>query len=143
MPDLKRHFIDRLDDARKLVKKLAACEPRELAQHFLKEFKDGGAIYRIFWLHCWRPSLPIYDQHVHRAMTFIKTYDNGKTGELAKFNHDKKVQLYLDRYIAFFDEFRGMDGREVDKALWQFGKSMSDDSLPRLRESAKYRIMSS
>jgi hypothetical protein len=74
-------------------------------------------------------------------MTFIK--DNGKTEELAKLSHDKKVQRYLDRYIAFFDEFRGMDGREVDKALWQFGKWMLDDSLPRLRETEKYRIMSS
>ena len=38
---------------------------------FLKTF-GGGAIWRIFWLHCWQPSrYPIYDQHVHRAMTFI------------------------------------------------------------------------
>lgn len=40
---------------------------------FLKKFKDGGAIWRIFLLHCWCPSrCPIYDQHVHRAMAFIR-----------------------------------------------------------------------
>jgi len=35
----------------------------------LTRFSEGGVIWRIFWLHCWRPArFPIYDQHVHRAM---------------------------------------------------------------------------
>src|SRR5687768_15460694 len=41
---------------------------------FLRRFSAGGAIWRIFWLHCWRPErFPIYDQHVHRAMVHIET----------------------------------------------------------------------
>lgn len=37
------------------------------AKDFLNAFATGGAIWRIFWLHCWRPKrFPIYDQHVRR-----------------------------------------------------------------------------
>jgi hypothetical protein len=127
-PHLEQNFIGRLEDARKLAQAVARCEPREIAKRFLVEFKDGGAIYRIFWLHCWVPRLPIYDQHVHRAMTFIM--DNGQTEKLADFDADPQIQRYLGRYLAFFDEFRDMKHRDVDKALWQFGKSLSDGSLP-------------
>ena len=123
LPLLKRCFIDRRAEAEKLLRELVACEHREIARRFLNHFKDGGAIWRIFWLHCWNTRFPIYDQHVHRAMTFIK--DNGQTEELGKFNNAKKVQLYLDHFLPFFDEFQGMDGRTVDMALWQFGKTLS------------------
>jgi hypothetical protein len=131
LPLLKECFINRRAEAEKLVMQLASYKPREVARRFLGQFKDGGAIYRIFWLHCWDTRFPIYDQHVHRAMTFIK--NNGQTEELGKYSHEEKVQLYLDRYLSFFDEFRGLDGRKVDQALWRFGKSLQDSSLPPLR----------
>ena len=133
LPLLKRCFIDRRAEADKLLKKLATRQPREVARRFLDHFKDGGAIWRIFWLHCWDTRLPIYDQHVHRAMTFIE--DGGQMEELGRYNHARKVELYLDRYLPFFDEFQRMDGRKVDKALWQFGKSLKDASLPPRRLS--------
>lgn len=131
LPLLKRCFIDRLGEAGPLLKGLGGQAHREIACRFLNHFKDGGAIWRIFWLHCWDDNFPIYDQHVHRAMTFIK--DNGKKEELGKFNHSKKVQLYLDRYLSFFDEFPQMEDRKVNKAQWRFGKSLLDRSLPRVR----------
>jgi hypothetical protein len=44
------------------------------ANNFLAHFTNGGAIWRIFWLHCWQPNrFPIYDQHVHCAMTAYST----------------------------------------------------------------------
>ncbi len=131
LPLLKRCFIDRRAEAEKLLKELAGRERREIACRFLDRFKDGGAIWRIFWLHCWDTRFPIYDQHVHRAMTFIK--DNRKMEELGKFTHAKKVQLYLDRFLPFFVEFQGLNGRTVDMALWRFGKSLLDRSLPPVR----------
>lgn len=131
LPLVRRCFIDRRAEAAKLVKKFVGCEPREFARRFLDQFKDGGAIWRIFWLHCWNPRLPIYDQHVHRAMTFV--IDNGAMEELPKLKATQQVQLYLDRFLPFFDEFHEMDGREVDKALWRFGKSLKDRSLPALK----------
>jgi hypothetical protein len=128
---VKRSFIDRSAEAEELVRKLAASESREIARRFLDDFKVGGAIWRIFWLHCWDTRFPIYDQHVHRAMMFIK--NKGQLEELGKFKNEKKIQLYIECYLPFFKEFEGMDGREIDKALWQFGKSLKDQSLPRLR----------
>jgi hypothetical protein len=131
LPLVEKCFINRSAEAEALVQQLAPCPPREAARSFLDQFKDGGAIYRIFWLHCWDARFPIYDQHVHRAMTFIR--DAGRNEELGKFSHEKKVQLYLDRYLSFFDEFCGLDRRRVDQALWRFGKSLQDGSLPPLR----------
>jgi hypothetical protein len=139
LPRLNKCFINRSLDAEHLLTELAACERRELARRFLDHFNEGGAIYRIFWLHCWDPRFPIYDQHAHRAMTYIM--DHGKMEEIKK-KDEEKVRLYLDRYLPFFDEFPEMDDRRVDKALWRFGKSLEDLSLPsplhvRLRRQAK------
>jgi hypothetical protein len=125
-PLLKECFIDRRAEAERVVKQLASCEPREIA----RRFKDGGAIYRIFWLHCWDTRFPTYDQHVHRAMTFIT--GNGQTEELGRYSHKKKVQLYLDRYLSF-----SMSSAGWIAARWirhsGFGKSLPDRSLPPLR----------
>jgi len=61
---IKQNYLDRLDEIKSLQTDFS---PRE----FLNKFSEGGAIWRIFWLHCCRPAFPIYDQHVHRAMIFI------------------------------------------------------------------------
>ena len=56
---------------------------------FLRDFlsRPGGAIWRIFWLHCHYPNkFPIYDQHVHRAMACIIGM---KSLEIPKKNQDK------------------------------------------------------
>jgi len=48
--------------------------PEHPSDEFTKEqlMKSGGAIWRIFWLHCHYPvRFPIYDQHVHRAIAKI------------------------------------------------------------------------
>lgn len=123
---VQRNFIQRLGE----INDLADEHDRE---RLLSRFPNGGVIFRIFWLHCVRPNLfPIYDQHVHRAMTFMQ---NGAT----KFIEDRKyeeipttvsakVDAYLKRYVPFHDSFaasESVDGgrdRTVDKALWAFGE---------------------
>jgi hypothetical protein len=60
---VRRNYIDRLPELRRL-------NPTTPPDLFLQVFSQGGAISRIYWLHLWRPDrYPIYDQHVHRAMT--------------------------------------------------------------------------
>src|SRR5437868_3388832 len=49
LPLLNRCFIERRVEAKKLIRGLAAHEPREIARRFLDHFNDGGAIWRIFW----------------------------------------------------------------------------------------------
>ena len=88
------------------------------AEEFLKNF-GGGAIWRVFLLHCWQPQrFPIYDQHVHRAMEFIET----RTAR--EISNSTRVVLrdYTDRYLPFWRRFSATPDREVDKALWVFGK---------------------
>lgn len=97
------------------------------ANDFLAYFKNGGAIWRIFWLHCWQPTrFPIYDQHVHRAMTFIS---NGAPEEIPQYD-PRKIEAYLDRYLPFHAQFAAIDGRAVDKALWAFGKFIKEVNFP-------------
>jgi hypothetical protein len=127
---LKRCFISRRKDAQRLVRDLPRTGLREFAERFLVDhFKGGGAIWRIFWLHCWDNRFPIYDQHVHRAMTYI---EDKKPEELSGFLDKKKIRLYLDRYLPFFEHFKGIDSRMVDRALWQFGKSLPRAKKPKV-----------
>lgn len=86
--------------------------------------KTGGAIWRIFWIHCHYPKqFPIYDQHVHRAMAHIQGWDDI---EIPTYNK-KKVDLYLTKYLNFYDEFKGLPHKKVDEALWSYGKFLTQD----------------
>lgn len=81
---------------------------------------NGGAIWPIFWLHCLDQKIPIYDQHVHRAMCHISGF---KFRELEKYSDRKKVYLYLKTYRPFLDKtFAGIEPIKVDQAMWMFGK---------------------
>ena len=110
---VKQNFVARIPNVRNLP-------AHTDARSFLKMFPKGGAIWRIFWLHCWQPNkFPIYDQHVHRAMAFI---EEQRLEELPGQKDPYKVEQYLERYILFHRQFQGMDQREVDKALWCYGR---------------------
>ena len=111
---VKENYIDRLDEIKRLP---ADVSPQE----FLDRFSKGGAIWRIFWLHCCRPAFPMYDQHVHRAMSFIT---GGQSSELKGRSEADIIALYLDSYVAFYQQFEGLElgSRQVDRALSSFGK---------------------
>jgi hypothetical protein len=108
---VEQHYISRLSQ-------LAALPPSTTAGQFLRIF-GGGAIWRIFWLHCWRPDrYPIYDQHVHRSMEYILALRCGEIPE----REDVIIASYLERYLPFWGTFPNLSDRLVDKALWTFGK---------------------
>ena len=130
--EVNRHFVNRRNEAAALVKKLATRTRREFAADFLGTFRTGGAIRRIFWLHCWNADFPLYDRHVHRAMTYI--VEKGQAEELATIKgEDKQIACYVERYLPFFDAFPVFNGRLVDKALWQFGKALENGGVPKPR----------
>jgi hypothetical protein len=82
--------------------------------------QPGGVIWRVFWLHCHDPErYPIFDQHVSRAMKVIL----GASAEIPKRN-SAKAEAYAREYLPFHARFRTRDRRELDKALWSFGKEM-------------------
>jgi hypothetical protein len=95
------------------------------ARALLDRFASGGVIWRIFWLHCWRPErFPIYDQHVHRAMRFIQ---DGVIQEIPTTDR-AKIETYLNDYLPFHTQFNHLDFRSVDKALWAFGKFLNENA---------------
>lgn len=130
LSDRKRASVDRNFIQRE--SELAQLQPNESAKDFAKDFlarfTNGGAIWSIFWLHCWQPArFPIYDQHVHRAMVFIKT---GAREEIPQ-DDPQKIDAYIDRYLPFHtQQFADIDGRTVDRALWAFGKFIKRSNFP-------------
>jgi hypothetical protein len=91
------------------------------ARDFLQAFPSGGAIWRIFLLHCWQPKrFPIYDHHVHGAMVSIQEQ---KIEEIQSQDRGK-IGSYLERYLPFYGLFTGVDQREADRALWFYGKTL-------------------
>jgi hypothetical protein len=106
---------------------LATIRADESPSEIFARFADGGAIWRIFWLHCWQPSrFPIYDQHVHRAMRFIQS---GVIEEIPAKDPDK-ISAYIEQYMPFHARFDGLPHRDVDKALWAFGKFINENNFP-------------
>jgi hypothetical protein len=86
--------------------------------------RPGGAIWRIFWLHLQHPRhFPIYDQHVHRAMAFTLKWPNLEIPA----RNPAKVRTYLGVYRPFFAHFNGCNARQVDQALWSFGRFLGTE----------------
>jgi hypothetical protein len=134
-PSMNANFISKRQQASGLPQDISG-------EDFLMAFPDGGRIYRIFWLHCWHPDrFPIYDQHVHRAMTCIQ---DGESEELERYSDAKVIESYLTRYIAFHQQYAsiklsfdptldGIPTRKADRALFTFGKSLPKSGMPKLR----------
>ena len=86
--------------------------------------RPGGAIWRIFWLHLQHHRhFPIYDQHVHRAMAFLLKWSDHEIPA----NNPTKVRNYLEVFRPFFKRFNGCDRRQVDRALWSFGRFLKSE----------------
>jgi hypothetical protein len=93
--------------------------------------RDGGAIWRIFWLHLQHPKhFPIYDQHVHRAMAFLLTEPKEKLPAEIPDYDPTKVSIYLEHYRPFFGRFDACNRRQVDRALWSFGRFLKSGYGP-------------
>lgn len=109
---VENNFIAKIEDVNRLDKDI-------LPKDFLNKFSEGGAIWRIFFLHIWQPKrYPIYDQHVHRAMMFLR---DGKKEEIST-QDPEKIETYLADYLPFYAGFKDDGKRSVDRALWTFGK---------------------
>ena len=120
LASVHQNFVARCDE-------LAQLQPNINANKFLEHFTNGGAIWRIFWLHCWQPErFPIYDQHVHRAMVFVQ---NGVREEIPRYD-PRKIESYLQSYLPFHANFNYLDGRAIDKALWAFGNFLNENNFP-------------
>ncbi len=117
---MRRNYIKRVDEVRALGSTLTAAA-------FLERFAKGGAIWRIFWLHCCRPAFPMFDQHVYRAMLLI---EGQASDELAGKSDARKIELYLTQYLPFLRLLAGIDPRKLDRALWSYGRFLKQWRFP-------------
>jgi hypothetical protein len=89
--------------------------------------RAGGAIWRIFWLHLQHPThFPIFDQHAYRAMAFLRGWSDVEIPD----SNPRKIDLYLDEYLLYFRSFDPIPHRQVDRALWTFGRFLK--TMPKL-----------
>lgn len=80
---------------------------------------SGGPIWDIFWLHCINPSLfPIFDQHTYRSMAHIKCICPSEIPTSKR----QKQKVYFDLYIPFTKQFPNINIRELDMALFAYGR---------------------
>lgn len=94
---------------------------------FHEKFANRGPVWSITLLHAINPhEFPIYDQHAFRAFAFIQTGKVPSEEEIPK-----RYQVYnaYKGYQSFFSDFKQVateySAREIDKALWSFGKFLS------------------
>ncbi|MBN1550841.1 hypothetical protein JW979_05215 [bacterium] len=96
---------------------------------FLEQFNAGGPIYRIFFLHCWRPgSYPIFDQHSYRAMQFI---NKNIIAKKIPGDEERQICIYKKEYIPFIKNIRKktcFPFKKIDEALYMFGKFLQNFS---------------
>jgi hypothetical protein len=79
----------------------------------------GGPIWNIFWLHCVNPVLfPIFDQHTYRSMA--KVLDM-KVKEISN-KRPEIIRSYFEEYIPFTRQFNQVSRRDLDKALFAYGR---------------------
>lgn len=103
------------------IKEVSSLPLDTAAPRFLDRFARHGAIWGIFFLHCWQPKrYPIFDQHAWRTKQY---FELGKIEELDKQPDPQKITLYLTSYMPWFQRiFDGFDPREADRAVWTYGK---------------------
>jgi hypothetical protein len=116
LASIRRNYIDK-----------RPVPPRRNDKESLLRFihQPGGTIWRIFWLHCYSPATyPIFDQHVYRAM---RKLTSGSRGELPVSNSGKAT-TYVTEYLPFHASFTWPNKKEVDEALWSYGKYLKGDN---------------
>lgn len=88
---------------------------------FLSEFKHVSAVWKLFLLHIIQPDeYPIYDQHIHRAYSFIKKQST--EGIKSTISDAKKLKFYFEEYLPFVKETGFKDLKKMDEAFFAFGQ---------------------
>jgi hypothetical protein len=105
---VRHHYFDRwIEDA-------------DLEGRLLNPVHPGGAIWNIFYMHIRQPGRwPLYDQHTHRAMLFIKSGE--VLDDVLRGGPQAVYESYRDDYIPFVDALDA-NRRRIDRALSTFGQ---------------------
>jgi hypothetical protein len=100
------------------LEKIPLLKSLEAGKNYLASL-GGGPIWNIFWLHCVNPDLfPIFDQHTYRSMAKILDM---KVKEISH-NRSEIIRGYFEEYIPFTNLFTEASKRDLDKALFAYGR---------------------
>lgn len=117
---VEQNYISRISD-------IANLAPSTSAEEFLRKFPSGGAIWRIFWLHCWRPEcFPIMTSMCIERWSTLS--NNASKRSLT--TDANKEQSYIERYLPFHMRFKSINAHSVDRALWFYGKFVKAIKFP-------------
>ncbi len=113
-----------------------------------KDDKSGGMIWNIFYLHIISKNsklnkkleyeYPIFDQHVYRAMCFMKSKELG-LNDFRELESHQRTRIFKEywNYIEFYNGIKkdtdkyfkkadDVHGRKIDRALFLFGKNIKE-----------------
>ena len=100
------------------LKKMPVLKSLQDDKNYLATLQ-GGAIWDIFWLHCINPELfPIFDQHAYRSMAKITAMGPPEIPS----TRPQKIRSYFEEYIPFTKRFVSVSLRDLDKALFAYGR---------------------
>jgi len=116
---LKDNVLDKLD----LINRYKQQEKFNLDE-FKKVFKSMSAVWKIYLLHLIKPDYyPIYDQHIHRAYLYIHHQDYSQLKNT--ISNKAKENFYFTYYLNFVHSIDGCSLKQIDEALFSFGRFLN------------------
>lgn len=92
---------------------------------FESHFGKMTTVWKIFLRHVIDPERnPIFDQHVYRAYRYLHRQDKEEIVE-EKVKEEVYHREYRDFYLDLERNCSRYNGKEIDDALWAFGKFIS------------------
>jgi hypothetical protein len=93
---------------------------------FNKRFDWMSTVWKVYLMHIISPTeYPIFDQHVYRAFCYLQK----QVKEDSLGTNKQKETIYYEHYIHFYGDFKDasekFNEKEIDSALWAFGKFLS------------------
>ena len=116
----KNQFVETILEKLDHFQNIPLNTPEDANGFLTNELENRGMTWKIFTLHILHPDkFPIFDQHVYRAMIYLKT---GEIKEIPRKNEEKQ-QSYINEYLHFYnEEHEYYEDRKLDKALFSFGR---------------------
>jgi hypothetical protein len=125
---LEEKIIARLNQINDLKSK-----PIMSISEYNSEFRDVSFVWRIFLIHIMKPyDIPVYDQNVHRAFSYIHGTDYSNISET--INESVKEAFYLSDYYPFVKNIKGLTLRQIDRGLFAFGQFIKNRTYIKILE---------
>ncbi len=97
-------------------------------EHFLSEFNNLTAVWKIFLLHIIKPlQYPIYDQHINRAYNFVHDQEYRHISAI-KMTCSAKETFYFNTYLGFTGSQGNINLKKLDEAFFALGQFLATNN---------------